>query len=143
MEKSGDGLKSSLSSGEAGKLLSVLKGDDGVHFVDVIRAVPENSGEIVRVGRVVHLYLVAESPVLREGVDLSFVINYVSIGNVEQVFDLAALIVTELVTNRLFDNHIVCLLRGQNLIYVLRRSHCIHLVSIFTPPQQVDVRVKR
>lgn len=139
MEESGDRLKSSLSSGEAGKLLSVLKGDDGVHFVDVIRAVPENSGEIVRVGRVVHLYLVAESPVLREGVDLSFVINYVSIGDVEQVFDLAALIVTELVTNRLFDNHIVCLLRGQNLIYVLRRSHCIHLVSIFTPPQQFDV----
>lgn len=53
-----------------------------------------------------------------------------SIGDVEQVFDPAALIKTELVTNRLLDDHIVCLLRGQNLVDVLCRSHCIHLVSL-------------
>ena len=57
------------------ELLSVLKGDDGVHFVDVVRAVPENSSEVVRVGRVVHLYLVAESSVLGERVNFAFVIN--------------------------------------------------------------------
>lgn len=57
------------------KLLSVLKGDDRVHFVDVVRAVPENSSEVVCVRRVVQLYLLAESSVLGERVNLSFVIN--------------------------------------------------------------------
>lgn len=57
------------------RLLSVLKGDDRVHFVDVVRAVPENSSEVVCVGRVVQLYLLAESAVLGERVNLSFVIN--------------------------------------------------------------------
>lgn len=62
-----------------------------------------------------------------------------SIGDVEQVFDPAALIETELVTNRLFNNHIVCLLRGQNLIDVLRRSHCIHLISLQEEKKEVDI----
>ena len=74
MEKSRDGLSQVSAERRRRRLLSVLKGDDRVHFVDVVRTVPENSGEIVCVGRVVHLYLVAEPPVLREGVDLSFVI---------------------------------------------------------------------
>lgn len=54
---------------------SVLKRDDRVHFVDVVPAIPENSSEVVRVGRVVHLYLVAESPMFGEGIKLSFVIK--------------------------------------------------------------------
>lgn len=67
-----------LSHSPAGRwrLLSVLKGDHRVHFVDVVRAIPENSREVVCVGRVVHLYLVAESPVLGERVYLSFIVNH-------------------------------------------------------------------
>lgn len=53
-----------------------------------------------------------------------------SIGDVEQVFDPTAFIKTKLVANGLFDDHIVCLLRGQNLIDVLRGSHSIHLISL-------------
>lgn len=66
-----------LSEAPAGgqRLLSVLKGDDRVHFVDVVGAVPENSSEVVCVRRVVQLYLLAESPVLGERVNLTFVIN--------------------------------------------------------------------
>lgn len=60
---------------QTGSLLSVLKGDDRVHFVDVVWAVPEDSSEVVCVGRVVHLYLVAESSVLGERVYLPFIIN--------------------------------------------------------------------
>lgn len=54
-------------------LLSVLKGDDGVDFVHVVRAVPENSSEVICVGRVVHLYLMTEASMFGEGVNLSFV----------------------------------------------------------------------
>lgn len=66
-----------LSAVSAGRqtLLSVLKGDDRVHFVDVVRAVPEHPREVVGVRRVVQLYLLAESAVLWERVNLSFVIN--------------------------------------------------------------------
>lgn len=59
-----------------GRPRSELKGDDGVDFVHVVRAVPEHPGEVVCVGRVVHLQLVAEAAVLGEGVDLSFVMNH-------------------------------------------------------------------
>lgn len=58
------------------KLLSVLKGDDRVHSVHVKRAVPEHSGEIVCVRRVVEFYLMAESCVLGERVHVPFVINH-------------------------------------------------------------------
>lgn len=57
------------------ELLSVLKGDDRVYSVHVERAVPEHSGEIVCVRRVVEFYLLAESCVLGERVHVSFVIN--------------------------------------------------------------------
>lgn len=53
-----------------------------------------------------------------------------SIGDVEQVFDPTAFIKMKLVTNGLLDDHIVCLLRGQNLIDVLCGSHSIHLISL-------------
>lgn len=62
---------------------SVLKGDDRVHFVDVVRAVPENPCEVVCVGRVVHLYLVAESSIFGEGVHLAFVIDDLQETNIE------------------------------------------------------------
>lgn len=68
----------SWASAERQTLLSVLKRDDRVHFVDVIRAVPENSSEVVCVWRVVQLNLLAESSVLGERVNLSFVINNLS-----------------------------------------------------------------
>lgn len=66
---------------------SVLKRDDGVDFVDVVRTVPKNPGEVVRVRRVVHFDFAAESPVFGERVHLSFVIDHMSIGDVQQVFD--------------------------------------------------------
>lgn len=91
-----------------------------------------------------------------------------SVGDVEQVFDPAAFVEAELVTYGLLDDHVVCLLRGQNLVDVLCRSHCVHLISlqgekqmyqfmfffvsfrrivnlthVFRPPQQVDVGVQR
>lgn len=93
-----------------------------------------------------------------------------SIGNVEQVFDPAALVETELITNGLLYDDVVGLPRGQNLIDVLRRSHGVHLVSlqaeakrqlwvfsmcgtflssaarhthVFTPPEKADVGVQR
>lgn len=72
------GGRSQTQREEAGGPLSVLKGDDRVHFVHVVRSVPENPGEVVCVGRVVHLYLVAEPPVLGERVNLSFVINHLN-----------------------------------------------------------------
>lgn len=53
-----------------------------------------------------------------------------SVGDVEQVFDPAAFVEAELVTYGLLDDHVVCLLRGQNLVDVLRRSHCVHLISL-------------
>lgn len=53
-----------------------------------------------------------------------------SVGDVEQVFDPTTLIKTKLVTNGLLDDHIVCLLRRQNLIDVLRRSHPVHLIRL-------------
>lgn len=56
--------------------------------------------------------------------------THMSIGDVEQVFDPTAFIKTQLVTNGLLDDHVVCLLRSENLIDVLCRSHCIHLVSL-------------
>lgn len=56
--------------------------------------------------------------------------THMSIGDVEQVFDPTAFIKMKLVTNGLLDNHIVCLLRGQNLIDVLCGSHSIHLISL-------------
>ena len=62
-------------SAERQTLPSVLERYDRVHFVDVIRAVPENSSEVVCVWRVVQLNLLAESSVLGERVNLSFVIN--------------------------------------------------------------------
>lgn len=54
---------------------SVLKGDDTVHLVDVIRAVPENPREVVRVRGVVQLYLPAEASILGERVNLLSVVN--------------------------------------------------------------------
>lgn len=53
-----------------------------------------------------------------------------SIGDVEQVFDPTAFIKMKLVTNGLLNDHIVCLLRGQNLIDVLCGSQSIHLISL-------------
>lgn len=53
-----------------------------------------------------------------------------SVGDVEQVFDPTALIKSELITNRLFDDHIVRFLGGQELVDVLCRSHCVHLVRL-------------
>lgn len=43
------------------------------------RAVPEHSGEIVCVRRVVEFYLMAESCVLGEGVHVSLVINHLNV----------------------------------------------------------------
>lgn len=53
-----------------------------------------------------------------------------SVGDVEQVFDPTALIKSELITNRLFDDHVVRFLGGQELVDVLCRSHCVHLVRL-------------
>lgn len=60
------------------ELPSVLKGDDRVHSVHVERAVPEHSGEIVCVRRVVEFYLMAESGVLGKRVHVSFVVNHLN-----------------------------------------------------------------
>ena len=57
---------------------SVLKGDDGVDLVHVVRSVPEDSGEVVCVGGVVHLDLVTKASVFGEGVHLPFVINHLA-----------------------------------------------------------------
>lgn len=57
------------------ELLSELEGDDRVHFVDLVRAVPEHPREVVGVRRVVELQLLAEPPVLGHGVNLVFVVN--------------------------------------------------------------------
>lgn len=56
--------------------MSVLKGDDRVDSVDVVRAVPEHSREVVGVWRVVHFDLVTESPVLGECVHFPIVIHH-------------------------------------------------------------------
>lgn len=54
----------------------------------MVRAVPEDSGEVVSVGRVVHLYLVAESSVLREGVCVPSVVNDLKRTNTHVVTDV-------------------------------------------------------
>lgn len=56
--------------------VSVLEGEDGVDFVDVVRAVPEHSREVVGVWGVVHFNLVTESAVLREGVHFTFIVHH-------------------------------------------------------------------
>lgn len=57
------------------ELPSVLKRDDRVDFVHVVRSVPEHSGEVVGIRRVVHLDFVAESSVFGKGVNFSFVVD--------------------------------------------------------------------
>lgn len=56
--------------------------------------------------------------------------TYMSIGDVQQVFGSAALVELQLVTNGLLNNDIVGLLRRQNFIDVLCRSHSVHLVGL-------------
>lgn len=53
-----------------------------------------------------------------------------SVGDVEQVFGAAALVKLQLVTNGLLNDDIVGLLRRQNFIDILRRSHSVHLVGL-------------
>lgn len=53
-----------------------------------------------------------------------------SVRDVKQVFGSAALVELQLVTNRLLDNDVVGLLRCQNFIDILCRSHSIHLVGL-------------
>lgn len=53
-----------------------MKGDDRVDFVDMVRAVPEHSREVVGVWRVVHFDLVTESPMFGESVHFPFVIHH-------------------------------------------------------------------
>lgn len=55
---------------------SVLEGDDGVDPVDVVGAVPEDPGEVVGVGRVVHLDLLTEATVFGGGDLLSSVVDH-------------------------------------------------------------------
>lgn len=52
------------------------------------------------------------------------------VGDVKQVFGSAAFVETELITYGLLNDDIVCLLRSQNFIDVLCRSHTIHLISL-------------
>ena len=56
--------------------MSVLEGDDRVDFVDVIGAIPEDSGEVVGVRRVVQLDLVTETSMFGKRVHLSFIIHH-------------------------------------------------------------------
>lgn len=56
--------------------------------------------------------------------------TYMSIGDVEQVFGAAALVELQFVTNGLLDDDIVGLLRRQNFIDILCRSHSVHLVGL-------------
>lgn len=58
------GVKDGHDSAGRKKLLSVLKGDDRVHPVDMVRPVPENSSEVICIRRIVQLYLLAESSIL-------------------------------------------------------------------------------
>lgn len=58
--------------------MSVLEGDDRVHFVDMVRAVPEHSREVVGVWRVVHFDLVTEPPMLGESVHFPVVIHHLA-----------------------------------------------------------------
>lgn len=67
--------KMSICHQERQKLTSVLKRDDRVHFIDMVRSVPKYSGEVIFVGRIVQLYLLAESSVLGEGIHHSSVIH--------------------------------------------------------------------
>lgn len=60
---------------ERQKLTSVLKRDDRVHFIDMVWSVPKYSGEVIFVGRIVQLYLLAEPSVLGEGIHHPSVIH--------------------------------------------------------------------
>lgn len=57
-------------------------------------------------------------------------VTYMSIGDVEEVFGAAAFVELKLVTYGLLDDDIVGLLRRQNFIDILCRSHSIHLVGL-------------
>lgn len=67
--------KMSVCHQERQKLTSVLKRDDRVHFIHMVWTVPKYSGEVIFVGRIVQLYLLAESSILGEGIHHSFVIH--------------------------------------------------------------------
>lgn len=56
--------------------------------------------------------------------------SYMSVRDVQQVFGAAALVELQLVANGLLDNDVVGLLRRQNFIDVLCRSHAVHLVGL-------------
>lgn len=53
-----------------------------------------------------------------------------SIGDVEEVFGAAAFVELKLITYGLLDDDIVGLLRRQNFIDILCRSHSVHLVGL-------------
>lgn len=57
-------------------------------------------------------------------------VTYMSIGDVKEVFGAAAFVELKLVTYGLLDDDVVGLLRRQNFIDILCRSHSIHLVGL-------------
>lgn len=57
-------------------------------------------------------------------------LTYMSIGDVEEVFGAAAFVELKLITYGLLNDDIVGLLRRQNFIDILCRSHSIHLVGL-------------
>lgn len=61
-----------------------------------------------------------------------------AVGDIQQVFDPAALGMTQLVAQRLFDNHVARLVQRQNLVDIFRRPHCIHLVCLFDAKHKVS-----
>lgn len=67
--------KMSIHYQEMQEAKSVLKRDDRVHFVDMVRSVPKYSSKVIFVGRIVQLYLLTESSILGERVHLSSVIH--------------------------------------------------------------------
>lgn len=58
--------------------------------------------------------------------------TYVSVGDVQQVFDPTTFVDAELVADGLLDDHKVRPVRGQDLVDLLCRPHPVHLVVLHT-----------
>lgn len=60
-----------------------------------------------------------------------------SVGQVEQVPQSAASPVPPLITDAVFQHHIVCPDGPQDVMDVLRRSTSVHLIHLFTHTQRI------
>lgn len=115
-------------------------------LVNMERFVLEHSGEVCRVGRQVSLYLFAEARVACEfqiRIVLSWAIHHVPIGNVQQVPQPAAPLVSSLVADAVFQDDIVSAEGPQEGVHILWRPLCVDLVNRFGPLSQAVVFVVR